>query len=161
MSASLSIEISMGWDVADSSSRYVTCPLLVTFVACHPFSSVPSLLSLPAVTVQRSRNAMKNHLKKQPRINHDKSVECFRNSTHTAILPLHTTTTTSIELFSFVLRCLSIHLWQQLEAAVVLGVALYIVQISRGRYLISSGGVERWEVRGGRGGGWSFEVAAY
>lgn len=47
--------------------------------------SVQSLLSLPAAAVQQSGNVTKNYLKKQPRINHDKSVKCFGNSTHHAL----------------------------------------------------------------------------
>lgn len=54
------------WSAPDSWLRYVTCPLLVTFVACHPFL----LLSLPAVAVQQSGNVTKyNVLKKKKKKN--------------------------------------------------------------------------------------------
>lgn len=79
MFASWSMEISMdgvSWQLIEVRGASPPCDLC----CMSSFPSMLSLLSLPAVAVQQSRNATKIILKKQPRISHDKSVKCYKNS---------------------------------------------------------------------------------
>lgn len=82
---STKFESSNSADCLLSVKAYITCPPLVTFVACHPLplfrlcchSPLPSRAEMSSKIIWKKK-------KKQLKIIHDKSVRCFRNSTHHA-----------------------------------------------------------------------------
>lgn len=131
-------------EVHDTSPPYDLCCM----------SSLPfrwSGLSLPAVVVQQSGNATKNHLKKK------------RNKTTTENYPWQVSEvlqkcltshfnfispSTPVSQSSMVLWRQSIDLREQLEAAVMWSVACYIVQISKAHiwYPGRGGGVKSWHI---------------
>lgn len=122
----------------DSLLRYVTCPLLVTFVACHLFPLCRLCCHSPLSLSSRAEMSPKIIWKN----NQELTMTSQWSASETPHAMLH------IELFVFVLRCLSIHLWQQLEAAVMCGIALYIVQISRADiwFPVRSSHVKSWHI---------------
>ncbi len=105
----------------DSLLRYVTRPLLVTFVACHPFPLCRLCCHSPLSLSSRAEMSLKIIWKN--------NWELTMTSQWSASETQHTMLW--VELFVFLLWCWSIHLWQRLEVAVMCSVALYIVQISR------------------------------
>lgn len=129
---------------SDRLLRYMTHLLLMTFVACHPFPSChlgchssPSLSSRAEMPPKNNlKKNKRNEKKQQLRITHDKSVKCFRNASHHT--PPHPP----------VLWRQSIHLCEQLEAAVIWSVVCSIVQISRAHIWYPGGGsgVKAWHI---------------